>query len=97
MKKNEPTFTTLGHMNLNGKEFIISSAIRPCGKIGYYAHELGEITQWGNITGSGERKAHRVNRPMRVKGRHWIPCPFKSRDHAEVMAVIHSEEIIRYF
>lgn len=93
---NQPA-KVISKLIINEKEFIISEKMRPCGKMGYYANELGELTQWARITGSEERIAHRVNSSMRVKGRHWIPRPYNSQVQAEVMAVIHAEADYRYF
>lgn len=70
------TYQTIETLTVNGREFIISIGVRPCRKIGFYAHELGELTQWAKTFGGCERVAHRVNSSMKVKGRQFIPRPF---------------------
>lgn len=90
------TYNTLFIETINGKEYTISCAMRPCGKLGFYVHKLGDLTQWAKVFGGQERKAHKVNPRMRVKGRKLIDKPFKSISHALVMAHIHSEMNITY-
>lgn len=70
------TYQKIEQCALNGREFIISIGVRPCRKIGFYAHELGELTTWGKVMGNGEREAHRLNPSIRVKGRQFIPRPY---------------------
>ncbi len=77
-------------LNLNNREFILSSEVRPCGKIGFYAHELGKLTQWAEVLNTGERKAHQINPSMRVKGRRFIARPFNTLLDAKNAAIERS-------
>lgn len=91
------TGTVIKNITLNNREFTLSSEIRPCGKIGFYAHELGELTQWAQVFNTGERKAHRINPPVRVKGMKYISKPFNSEGEAMEAIKEHSEKNVQYF
>jgi len=41
-------------------DYIISQDAK-----GFFAHELGELTQWAKVFKTGERKAHRLNPSVR--------------------------------
>ena len=48
---------------------------------GYWAHELGELTQWAKVMGTDEQKAHRINPSARrgnQYGTYWRLRPFKT-------------------
>lgn len=52
---------------------------------GFYAYELGEATDWGKVTGSGERKARQVNKDRCFRnqyGRWFRPIPYVSIQEA---------------
>lgn len=89
-------YNTIEHLVCNGKEFVISSCIRRCGKTGYYAHQLGEHTQWAKIFGGGERKAHRVNPSYRAN-KFWTVKPFATIEQAREAVVRYSEQDIVHF
>jgi|LakMenEpi03Aug12_release.lakeMendotaPanAssembly.Ray.scaffolds.fasta_scaffold1233374_1 hypothetical protein len=71
-------------LTIENRELVISSAIRPCGKEGFYAHEIRDKTQWARIFGGEERNAIRINKSMRVKGKKLIPKPYDSEEQAEI-------------
>jgi len=96
MKNNAP-FTTVNKISIGDKEYVISSHLRPCGKIGFHAHFLGKLTSWAHLFDGVEREVHRINKQHRVKGKCWVSKPFTSQSHAEVMCVAHSTENILYF
>jgi len=63
-------------------------------KKGFYAHELGELTQWAKVMQTGERKAHRINNNRRRGNQHrtqWVPIPYKSIEEAENAAIGYSK------
>lgn len=91
------TTQVLKSISLNNREFVLSSEVRPCGKIGFYAHELGELTQWAKVFNTGERKAHRINPSIRVKGRKFIAKPFNSEAEAMGAIINHSNKHVQYF
>jgi hypothetical protein len=91
------TGTVIKNITLNNRDFILSQEVRPCGRIGFYAHELGELTQWAKVFNTGERKAHRINKSMRVKGMKYISKPFDSESEAMAAIKERSEMNVQYF
>ncbi len=80
------------HINANDRQFIISQTDK-----GYFAHELGELTQWAIVTGNGERKAHRINPARRFAnqyGAFWRPIPFKSLQDAANAVNDYSKKVV---
>jgi hypothetical protein len=82
--KNAKTISTvtLPTPSRGNTEFIISQ----CSKGLYWAHELGNVTQWGEAMGTGERKAHRINPSKRFGnqyGKYWRTVGFKTMQEAE--------------
>jgi hypothetical protein len=59
---------------------------------GFFAHELGELTQWAKAFNTGEQKAHRLN-PTKVVGNQygswWKPKPFQYVN--EAFQAIHNQ------
>lgn len=64
---------------------------------GYYAHELGELTQWAKVAGTSERKAHRINPSKRIGNQHktqYVPIPYVSIEQAEREARFYAKQNI---
>mgnify|MGYP006344763869 CR=1 FL=1 len=63
-------------------------------KKGYYAHELGELTQWAKVMQTGERKAYRIGinrRRGNQYGTQWVIVPYASLELAELAAIGYSQ------
>jgi len=61
-------------------EFIISETDK-----GFFAHELGDLTQWAKVFHTQERKAYRLNPRKRYGnqyGRYWRETPVKTLSNA---------------
>ena len=86
---------TLPTVNRGEKEFIISQTDK-----GFFAHELGDLTQWAKVFGGGEQKAHRLNPNRRIGNqyiRSWRPRPFKTIDRAISSIHEHANTSVQYF
>ena len=77
------------HYFYNGNPYIISSFVRPCGKIGYIAHyRTNQIDkQYFALFGKVDIKLCRINPSMRVKGKRLIAKPYNSTQDA-IQAII---------
>jgi hypothetical protein len=80
--------------NRGDQTFIISQS-----KKGYFAHELGGLTQFAQVVGGEERIAHRINKQVRYGNQHirsWKQKPFSSIGEALIEIQKHSNSIIIY-
>jgi len=81
-KANTIRTITLPTPNRGETYFIISQ----CNKGLFWAHELGKKTQWAELFGTDERKAHRLNPSKRFGnqyGTFWRAVGFKTIQEAE--------------
>jgi hypothetical protein len=82
-------------VNRGTKLFLVSTN----GK-GYFAHEVGEKTQWAQVFGGEECKAHRLNPSTRYGNqyvRSWKPKPFKSIGDAMSRIAERANTHVQYF
>ena len=100
MAKKLPVFDTVKKIELDtvnrGKvTFVISQTIK-----GFFAHEIGELTQWAKVFGGEERKAHRIN-PTRgylnQYGRWWREVPLKTIEEAMNIITERAQTHVQYF
>ena len=79
--------------NRGMKLFVISAN----DKSQYFAHEVGELTQWARLFNTGECNAHRINKTRRhgnAYGRRWIIKPFKTISEAVNASIKQAQETI---
>jgi hypothetical protein len=98
MKKNfAPTVIdkfTLPTPNRGQREFIITKTAK-----GYFAHELGELTQFAKVFGTQEQNAHRINPTVKRAnqyGYYFKPRPFATFETARIAAQLHSQQNLYY-
>jgi hypothetical protein len=81
--------------NRGERMFLVSKNER-----GYFAHEVGERTQYAKVMNLGERYAHRINPQVRYGNqyiRSWKPKPFNDVNEAIGAARVRASETVRYF
>jgi hypothetical protein len=81
--------------NRGTKTFIVSKSEK-----GYFAHELGELTQWAKAFNTGELYAHRINPTVRRGNQYgifWRTKPFTEINQAIAAIQVHAKCHIRYF
>lgn len=77
------------------KTFIVSQNEK-----GYFAHELGDLTQWAKVTGNGELAAHRLNPTVKrgnQYGRYFKQKPFTSISEAMTAITERADTKTWYF
>lgn len=82
--------------NRGDKEFIVAIDNRG----GYFAYEVGDLTQWAKVFGTEERNAHQLNPTVRrgnQYGTYRKLRPFASIHTARIAAQIQSQQHVQYF
>lgn len=86
--------TDLETVNRGKQTFTISQSDK-----GYFAHEIGDLTQWSKVTGGDQRNAHRLNKSVRrgnQYGKFWKVKPYSTFEQAQARINEASQEHIRY-
>lgn len=66
---------------------------------GYFAHELGELTEISKVTGGAQQYAHKLNKSVRrgnQYGRYWKPKPYQTIDQARERINEVAQTNVRY-
>ncbi len=82
-------------VNRGKKSFLIGTAN---GK--YFAHELGELTQWARVTGREEYTSHRLNPTKRYGnqyGKYFVPMGYATAGQAKNRCIEIANSAIQYF
>lgn len=86
---------SLDTVNRGKKLFLISKNDK-----GYFANEVGELTEISKVTGGDQRYCHRLN-PSRKHGnqygKFWRPKPFVTITEAMNKIQNHAQTNVRYF
>ncbi len=82
-------------VNRGKQNFLISTAN---GK--YFAHELGELTQWAKVTGKEEYKSHRLNPTQKYGnqyGKYFVSKGYATAGQAKNRCIEIANSAIQYF